>query len=209
LLGRHEHKPKLLHRELARNPVFFSDVIAVVYRPADEESREVTDEERARANLGHKLLASWRTPPGTLEGGTIDAGALKTWVRTAREALAAKRLSESGDRRIGETLSGSPIGADGIWPHPAVREVIEETASEDIEHGLELGLYNSRGVTSRSLTEGGAQEQQLFDRYTGFATAMRDQWPRTTAMLRRIAERYRRDARREDQRAELREDLND
>jgi predicted Zn-dependent protease with MMP-like domain len=89
----------------------------------------------------------------------------------------------------------------------AVRDVIDNLSSEHIERGFELGVYNGRGVVSRSLTEGGEQERRLLERYKGYADALNDGWPRSAAMLRRISDRYASDARREDARAELREDL--
>jgi alpha-L-fucosidase len=95
----------------------------------------------------------------------------------------------------------------GIWPHSAVRDVIEEVASTELEGGIEVGLYNSRGVFWRNSNESGVQERQLAEQYAGFAAAINDRWPRTAAMLRRIANGYRADAHREDQEAELREDL--
>lgn len=89
----------------------------------------------------------------------------------------------------------------------AVRDLINDLGSEHIELGFELDVYNGRGVVSRSLTEGGEQERRLAERYGGHADALNDGWPRTAAMLRRISDRYASDARREDVRAELREDL--
>ena len=108
---------------------------------------------------------------------------------------------------IGQVLSGSPVGADGAWPHESIRDLIEELACKDIEVGFKVGLYNSRGIVSRGLADGGALERELADRYAGFATQCCDRWPRTAASLRRIAESYRAEGRLEDQEAELREDL--
>jgi hypothetical protein len=47
----------------------------------------------------------------------------------------------------------------------------------------------------------------LSERYNGYADALNEEWPRTTAMLRRISDVYASEARREDVEAELREDL--
>lgn len=209
LLGRYprDRSPKLLHRELARNPDFFAQIVALVFRAEGEEPRELSEEERSRAERAYDLLSSWRAVPATADDGTISADALKDWVRRAREACAASGRAAIGDEKIGEILSGSPGGADGAWPHPAVRDLIEDVASANLKRGLEIGLYNSRGVVSKDPTEGGLQERQLADRYAGFAAAIKDRWPRTAAMLRRIADGYRAEAQGEDQEAELREDL--
>ena len=80
--------------------------------------------------------------------------------------------------------------------------MIETLASEHLERGLETGHYNSRGVTMRNPTEGGEQERQLAKRYEKAAALMDERWHRTAAMLRRLADTYRRQARHEDNEAE-------
>jgi hypothetical protein len=58
--------------------------------------------------------------------------------------------------------------------------------------------YNNRGVTSRGLLEGGSQERALADHYRQKADLIRDEWPRSAALLVGIAESYESDARRND-----------
>ena len=94
-----------------------------------------------------------------------------------------------------------------MWPHEAVRDLIEELASQHIETGMEVEVRNSRGVTSRGMYDGGDQERSLADKYSQWAEATQARWPRTSAMLRRLAESYERDARRHDIDAERDEDL--
>lgn len=206
LLRSHGPSARILHRELARNPDFFCDIIALVYRAEGEELTEVSDEQQARARRGNELLNSWQTLPGMAEDRNIDPVALEAWVRSARGKLAASGRAEPGDRMIGKLLSHAAQGNDGIWFHPAVREVIEEVASTELERGIEVGVYNSRGMVSRGLMEGGRQERQLADQYRACASAISDRWPRTAAMLRRIEASYRAEARSEDISAELRKD---
>lgn len=205
--GRRGWKPRRLHRELARDPRFFAEVLSLVYRAEGEEAREVSEEQRLRARRAYDLLESWRTPPGVADDGSIDEPALRNWVRQARETTVASGRLAVGDISIGHVLSGSPPGPDGAWPHPAIRDVIEMTESPELERGIEVGIYNSRGVVSRAVGAGGAQERTLAERYAGFAAVLQDRWPRTAAMLRRTAEGYRADAQREDQDAELDENL--
>jgi hypothetical protein len=88
-----------------------------------------------------------------------------------------------------------------------VRDLIEELASEQLERGVEVGVFNSRGVFMKPPTEDGQQERQIAERYQRYANHLGDGWPRTGAMLRRIARRYTSDAHREDLNAELTEDL--
>ncbi len=207
LLDRAGRPPKLLHSELSRNPDFFAEMIELVFRGEEQEPRDLSEDEQARARHAYRLLQSWRTVPGKRDAGDIDNDALKMWIQKARHAVSASGRGIIGDQMIGQVLSGSSYGDDGIWPHPAVRDVIEEVASAELERGAEIGVYNSRGVFAKLPTEGGAQERELAEKYAEYAVAVCDRWPRTAAMLRRIAEGYRADARREDEEAELREDL--
>ncbi len=207
LLERRERGPRVLHRELSRNPGFFSEILSYVFKAEDEEPPELSEQEQNRARTAYELLESWKSVPGLKEDGSVDAAVLRAWVDGAREAARTAGRGTIADQRIGQALASSPEGSDGAWPDMAVRDVIDDLGSEHIELGFELGVYNGRGVVSRSLTEGGEQERRLSERYRGHADALNDGWPRTAAMLRRISDRYASDARRKDVEAELREDF--
>jgi len=199
-------QPRLLHRELETNPGFFAEVITLIFR-AEGEEQEVTEEAQSRAQAGFHLLESWKGLPGLAEDGSIDEHALRGWVMTARTALHGSGRAAIGDQRIGAVLRYSPNGTDEAWPHEAVRSLIEELASDHIERGMEIEVYNSRGITSRGIYEGGDQERELARRYREWADSAQTRWPRTAAMLRRIADLYERDARWHDTEAERDEDL--
>jgi len=203
----HDRRPAgLLHRELARDPAFFAEVVSLVFRAEGENPGETTKEVAAWATYGYYLLKSWRWVPGRRDDGGLDAAALASWMREARRLLAAGGRSAIGDQMIGQVLGHSQPAADGAWPDVPVRDLIEEVGSDDMDLGLHTEVINSRGVTSRGLTDGGAQERSLVERYNAYAQAMSDRWPRTAALLRRIAQYYDDFGRREDARAELTED---
>lgn len=206
-LLRHYGRPKILHEELANNPEFFVEVVSLVFRAEDEEPVQISEEDQVRARVGRELLDSWRTLPGQREDGTIDPRELTSWVQRARELLEARCRKKIGDYVIGEILSRSPRGSDGAWPHEAVRDLIEEVASYDLERGIEIGRYNSRGVVVKDPYEGGAKEREIAEEYERYARTMAHRWFRTAAMLRRLAASYRAEAEREDREAELRQDL--
>jgi hypothetical protein len=104
-------------------------------------------------------------------------------------------------------LANFSAGSDGAWPHEAVRDLIEEVASDRIEHGIDIGIYNGRGVVTRAIWEGGGQERAIAERYRGYARSLADRWPRTSRLMRQIAESYESDGRRQDVHAELEEAL--
>jgi hypothetical protein len=59
-----------------------------------------------------------------------------------------------------------------------------------LETGIYIGIYNRQGVTSRGMLDGGEQERELEKRYRKFSEAMRIEYPRTSAVLERIAKSY-------------------
>jgi hypothetical protein len=202
--------PSALHAELGRAPSFFVELVSLVFRGEDEPAKapdQITDEQREHASRAFTVLQSWRRVPGSREDGTVDVEILRSWVQRAREALRAADRETIGDQQIGQVLSGAPSDPDGTWPCAAVRTVIEEIASSELERGFAIGKFNSQGVVSRSIGEGGRQERAAADRYERLAALIADSAPRSARLLREMATDHRRHAVREDREAELEEDL--
>ncbi|NJO80302.1 MAG: hypothetical protein HC827_18520 [Cyanobacteria bacterium RM1_2_2] len=184
LLEQTLRQPKLLHRKLSKNPLFFAEILKFVYLSEDDrdESDSLDEEAMIRANLGRELLESWYQVPGLAEEGTIDSEELKIWVSKAREACCANGRGERGDYEIGRILAYAPKAADGIYPNSIVREIIEKLESEDLERGIVESLWN----------EGGDAEI-----YRNYAIALQTTDYRTAAMLEKIASIYDSDSHRD------------
>ena len=85
-----------------------------------------------------------------------------------------------------------------------MRDIIEDVGSRELERGVRLGKRNSRGVTSRGVYDGGDQERALAKGFLEWAAITGARWPRTTRLLRELADSYEREARRMDLEAEAR-----
>ena len=119
-------------------------------------------------------------------------------------ALAADRgLLEICESRLGEVFAYAPDESDGSWPCVPVRDALEDIGTDDVMGGFSAGICNKRGVFTKSIREGGMQERALAEKYGKFADACKIEWPQTAAALRRIAQGYEEDARREDAQAML------
>lgn len=154
-----------------------------LYLPAlGHFTREPRTLHRAMAN---HLIASWKTPPGSEEGGS-DATKMNEWVDRARAELRESGREEIGDQLIGQVMSGSPSDTDHAWPLIPIRELIERLGSDDFETGLRIGKYNARGVITRSPVGGGDLERGEAEMYDRMADTTK-RWPRTSAMLRSMA----------------------
>jgi hypothetical protein len=207
LLRNYGRPPKILHKVLTRDPEFFAEVLKWPYRAKGEEPGEPTKEKSIRARLGFDLLQSWIQPPGVNEDGHVDPQILGSWVSRARELAHANGRGDIADHHIGQVLAHYPNGTDGVWPHEALRDLIEHLGSEKIEKGIIIGISGSRGVINRSFFEGGAQEKAIAERYLNYACILSDTWPRTARLMKKIADGYESEARWEDRKAELDEDL--
>ena len=199
-LLQYHRAPRALFRALADSPKLFVDMVISAFRATSEPvNSEPTPAESASARQAFMVLREWREPPGVDESGVLSEQLLSEWVQTARGLLAdADRLSV-GDECLGEVLSGSAPGIDGIWPAEPIRNLIEDLDSDSFAQGLAIGRFNVRGVTSRGLFDGGRQEDALADQFDEWAKQTTPRWPRTGRMLREMAMSYRRQARRQDE----------
>jgi len=197
--------PRYLSEKIAKEPSFFAQLVAWTYRREDgEDQKEDLSEElkRQRAEIAFELLDTVSVLPGS-EGTSINSGKLNEWVDQARKMLIEIGRLKIGDNHIGIYLSRCPEGSDGIWPHETVRGVIERVRSVDLDRGIQIGRYNSRGITSRAAFEGGQQERKLTENYEKNAKKIEFIQPRTAAILRDLAQSYGRDAKRIDDDVEL------
>ena len=106
-------------------------------------------------------------------------------------------------RQIGEMLARwpQPQNEDAMWPCEEICDAIEEANSDDLDHGFQIGVLNSRGATWRSPLDGGDLERKEAAKYRRWAELCDIDWPRTAASLRKVADSYEFSAQREDSRA--------
>ena len=206
-LRHQERPPSTLHRLLAEDPEFFAEVVSLVFPAETEDPEEVSLEDELRAECGHSVLTKWKTIPGDRDRGGVDGARLRQWIEAAAAVLERADRVTIGHQMIGQMLSASPHDPDGTWPCAAIREVIDDLASTDLEKGFWMGVHNSRGLVTKDPSAGGASERALGERYDGFAVAVRAGYPRTARLLRRIADSYRHEASMEDFQSEMVEEL--
>jgi len=80
--------------------------------------------------------------------------------------------------------------------------LIEELAAPEIEKGIAISRFNQRGSYSKALYDGGNQERGLAAQYRSWAQ-LTTSWPRTSSILRNIADDWEFHAKQADSEAEL------
>ena len=199
-----EHGVKNLHSELMTDPALFMECICLVYKPRNGEPEPVNDSLKAAGELAWHILHCGRGLPGKRADGSIDGEELKRWVLEVRRLATASDRSAVTDVTIGGWLSDCEPEGDGAWPPAFIAEVLDDEQHEDVRRGFYTGVLNNRGVTSRSMEEGGAQERALAARFRERAAAVAIRYPRVAQTLNAVAKHYEHDARREDDEAKLR-----
>lgn len=207
-LKRYISSPFAMHRILQKDPQLFAQLVCFLYKREDNgpapESEGISEEPlKMRAHAAYKVLDSWHTIPGQKDDGSVDETELVDWIEMARKKCAESKHLTVCDIHIGMLLAYTPADPDGTWPHVAVRNLIETLNNETIDQHIQMGVRNSRGVTSRAHNEGGRQERELVEKYRAMINTLKIRWPRTAVLLRGIAESYEYDAKREDIRADL------
>ena len=202
--------PKILHRELSRNPDFFAEVLKYIYKPKNEDEKEEKESlpqelVKQRAHFAWKLLHSWETVPGIYSDWQIDYEKLKEWIVKARELSKKADRVEIGDSHIGQVLAHSKAEEDDIWPPEPVCKIIDEIQSRELDNGFSIGIYNKRGTVTKSFFEGGQQERELAEQFRKYADKWSVRYPRTASILTKIAEDYENEGKRMDKEAEIRD----
>ncbi|WP_022853910.1 hypothetical protein [Thermodesulfatator atlanticus] len=172
---------------------------------SDNEEEDLPQELiKQRARLAWRLLNTWRIVPGSDVNGKIDYQKLKSWIEKARELC--RNMDRLGvcNNHIGQVLAHAVPDENGNWPPEEVCRIIDEIQSKKIENGFSTEIYKKRGVVTKSPFEGGKQERELAEKYQKYANKWAIKYPRTAAVLRKIAENYELEAKREDEEAEKR-----
>jgi hypothetical protein len=202
-------RPMAIHRSLQSDSHLFAQLVKYIYKRDDNKPNKdnTMSEEMAEkiATVAHKVLDSWYLIPGANDDGSIDEEKLTKWIEDVRRFCNKTKHTTGGDIQIGFMLAHAPADPDGVWPHISIRNVIEKLSNPTIERHIEIEIYNSRGVVSRNPSDGGRQEKDLAGKYNEMSRATNIKWPRTSSMLRSLAESYERDAQREDLDSDLRE----
>ena len=207
----HGRGPKVLHKQMVKDPSLFVTMLKFLYKHEDKQEREKEKEGRdpevieEQASNAFQVLHDLRTIPGAQTDGSINKNELMDWIDDTRNLAAKAGRSAICDETIGQILAHAPESKDGAWPTVEVCEVMERVRSRNLERGFRVGVFNKRGTHSRSLFEGGVQEFELASYFRQHARALESKYPRVAAVLHELAAGYEGDARREDDEARTRD----
>ena len=196
LLKRSDRGVLNLERRVGDDPGIFAEIVSLAYPREDSEesaseSSVSNDERERKAYLARVLLGALRRIPGQDASDEADkTKRLIGWIHKARAQCESRGRLRICDDRIGTLLSKSPPGEDEIWPCESVREALEKFYSEEVGMGFHVGCCNARSSHVGSFS--GDQEREIESEYREWADKTKYSHQRTSRILRKLADDYRR-----------------
>jgi hypothetical protein len=192
-----DHTPTL-EKQIVQSPELFVQLLVFIDRRRDGEQDPPhlrpadADTAKERGNQSYRVLSRVTRIPGADDDDKVNVHWLRDWLTRVR-ALAKECSRETvADIMVGQIFGRSQTGEDGIWPHEAIREVLEECRSDDIAKGMTTGRYNARGAVWRG--KGGEQERDLAETYRKWAGQLAIRYNFTSRVLGSMAEIYKKEA---------------
>lgn len=192
-----EHGIPHLEQKICEDPSLFAQAVGFAYNRKNDDGKDrlelqISDPDNKK-NMAHQafcLLDNARRIPGTEDNGKIDLEKLRTWILEVRRLCKEYDREDMGDASIGELLSKSKLGEDGIWPDLVVRDMLEDIGNPTIMEYIVMGLYNQRGVHFRAIGVGGAPERSLAAMYRDWSKKTAFDWPFTSRLFEKLAQAY-------------------
>lgn len=180
----HEWMPLNLFKELGRSPQLFIQAIQAAFLPRNAERKALSEAEQNAAEVGYEVLSKWAGAPGWQMDGTVDVKIGMRWIEDMEAAFEDEPgWLDIAYRRIGEAMGRY---AGGKRPSAEICDLIEKIGKADLDEGVELGLFNSRGV--RFGPDGKSDRSEAM-KYEELAVELGN-YPRVSAICRRMAAKY-------------------
>lgn len=192
-----------IHRMLQENPTLFTEMVWYAWKRDDwrelpEKKTKINEKQQGLWRMAYNILGSWHLLPWLTTDGSIDEQKLLQWISEAQKKCAETKYTRWCDYFIGKMLWNWPADKDGIWPHESIRNTIEKLDNDNIDGHIEIELRNSRWLYQKNIWEWGEQEKAIMGKYLSMSDKVMARWPRTSAILRSVAESYWYEAKRED-----------
>ncbi len=181
-------KQPFICRKVAEDPAFFIELLRRSYRSEHTNATTMDPRDPERAL---NVLWACQMAPGTQRDGTLNGDRLWHWVeevrRLAREVGHAE-FEELVDEQVGQILAWAPADPeDRVWPHRAVRDMLDNLGSEALLRGLRVGRFNRIGafwVAERKYRSEAERCREWAEKLDGIC------WPHTKRLLIDLAEAF-------------------
>jgi len=159
----------------ANNANYYADILLLLHNKKGSDEKLPQDKFMTFYSLEQDI----KFCPGA-NNNTINTGTLNSWINTFHI-----RLTEGGqellfNRKLGKLFACSPIGTDGLFPHEAIREKIEEIGNDELIHEFAFAIIYGRGF--RYVTAG-KDEYLLAQKYEQLKKKFEIHYPKTSRIF--------------------------
>jgi hypothetical protein len=191
--------PKTLDARLASDPALFCEAVRLVYRSEheaeDAPSVPMSPTQQRMADAAYRLLDGMEAVPGRMADGSFDGAAFGSWFADVQRSASQTGHLPSALSQVGRLIGRAAAAIDWMQKMPELAVALDAEGSDRMRIAFRVQLFNNRGVFSPN---GGRSEDALAQRYDDAAGHAEGKgWFRLAAVLRELAEEYRRDAERE------------
>ena len=175
---------KCCHYMFKRNAYLFAEIISLIYKRDDGSYDESIDSEKKRVLFS--LERDMKFCPGE-ENGSINKDILDKWVNEFKSYLEYQHQNSMFYDKLGKLFACSPSGSDGIFPHEAIREKIEEIGNEELMNSFAFAIIYGRGVHN---VTGGKDEYKLGEKYAEISRKLSVRYQRTAKIFSIISKSF-------------------
>lgn len=112
---------------------------------------------------------------------------MNEWIRVFISRLQNQGQSSLIYIILGKLFACSPTGTDGVFPHEAIREKIEDIGNNELIDFFALSVLNGRGIHN---VTGGKDEYKLGKKYEELSRKLSVMYPKTSKIYQNISRRY-------------------
>lgn len=175
---------KCCHYMFKRNAHLFAEIISLIYKKDDGSYDESIDSEKKRALFS--LERDIKFCPGE-ENGSINKGILDKWLCDFKSCLEYQQQNSLLYEMLGKLFAASPTGDDGIFPHEAIIDKIEEIGNEKLINSFAFAIIYGRGV---HIVTGGKDEYKLGEKYAEISRKLSVHYPKTAKIFSIISKSF-------------------
>lgn len=180
--------PQSINELIAKQPEIYVQLV----------SKSSLDDSGKSENKGisvsyYKIVNSMIIIPGCNKYN-IDKQVFDSWIKTVTTIAKENGCEKAVSLALGNILSYSPDGTDGIFPHEIIRGFFEENmyenyVSENLVPNFIVGKSNQEG-TRAFWGSSNNREKWRAEKYNNDAKIIKIDYPETSSILKRISDHY-------------------
>ena len=167
-----------------RNADLYAQIISLIYKKDDGSYDNSIEPEKKKVFFS--MERDIKFCPGE-ENGSINKITLDKWVSDFKVCLHLQQQNALFYCKLGKLFAYSPTGSDGIFPHEAIRDKIEEIGNEELIESFASTIIYGRGAY---FATAGKDEYKLGEKYAEISKKLSVRYPKTARIFSDISKSF-------------------